>query len=119
MKHLSHKYYNVYINHDPVMTLTYFRARSTWVAYAFEWVKLLKCHLKGKTLVLIFDPKHIVGTCYIEPPRTVCVLSKNIKNIKILQMIFLIFACEKILCMFIGWAKFGNEACRNRFQSTG
>ena len=31
------------------MTLTYFRARSTWVAYAFECVKLLKSHLKGKT----------------------------------------------------------------------
>ena len=25
------KYYNVYINHEPVMTLTYFKARSTWV----------------------------------------------------------------------------------------
>ena len=24
-------------------------ARSTWVAHAFEWEKLLKCHLKGKT----------------------------------------------------------------------
>ena len=23
-------------------------ARSIWVAYAFEWGKLLKCHLKGK-----------------------------------------------------------------------
>ena len=22
---------------------------STWVAHAFEWEKLLKCHLKGKT----------------------------------------------------------------------
>ena len=30
------------------MTWTYF-TRSTWVDYAFEWVKLLKCHLKGKT----------------------------------------------------------------------
>ena len=39
----------VIINHDPVMTLTYFKARSTWVAYTFEWEKLLKCHLKGKT----------------------------------------------------------------------
>ena len=37
------------IIHDPVMTLTYFRTRSTWVAYAFEWGKLLKCHLKKKT----------------------------------------------------------------------
>ena len=38
MKHRWLKYYNVYINHDPVMTLTYFKARSTWVAYVFEWV---------------------------------------------------------------------------------
>ena len=29
MKHQWLKYYNVYINHDPVMTLTYFTARST------------------------------------------------------------------------------------------
>ena len=42
------KYFNVYINHDPVMTLTKFMVRSTWVAYAFDLGKLLKCHLKGK-----------------------------------------------------------------------
>ena len=30
------------------MTLTKFMTRSTWVAYVFEWGKLLKCHLKGK-----------------------------------------------------------------------
>ena len=30
MKHRWLKRYNVYINHDPVMTLTYFTARSTW-----------------------------------------------------------------------------------------
>ena len=30
------------------MTLTQFMARSTWVANAFEWEKLLKCHLKEK-----------------------------------------------------------------------
>ena len=30
------------------MTLTKFMARSTRIAYAFEWGKLLKCHLKGK-----------------------------------------------------------------------
>ena len=48
VKHRWLKYYNVYINHDPVMTLTKFMARSTWVAYAFELGKLLKCHLKGK-----------------------------------------------------------------------
>ena len=47
VKHPWLKYYNVYLNHDPVMTLTKFMARSTWVAHAFEWEKLLKCHLKG------------------------------------------------------------------------
>ena len=36
MKHRCLKHYDVYINHDPVMTLTYFTARSTWVANAFE-----------------------------------------------------------------------------------
>ena len=48
VKHPWLKYYNKYINHDPVMTLTKFMARSTRVAHAFEWDKLLKCHLKGK-----------------------------------------------------------------------
>ena len=49
VKHRWLKYSNIYINHDPVMTLTKFMARSTWVAYAFELGKLLKCNLKGKT----------------------------------------------------------------------
>ena len=48
MKHRWLKYSNVYINHDPVMTLTKFMARSTWVAYAFEWGKLLKMSFEGK-----------------------------------------------------------------------
>ena len=30
------------------MTLTKFMARLTWVAHAFGWEKLLKCHMKGK-----------------------------------------------------------------------
>ena len=47
MKHRWLKYYNVYINHDPVVTLTYLTTRSTLVANAFEWGKLLTCHLKG------------------------------------------------------------------------
>ena len=48
MRHRWLKYSNVYINHDPVMTLTKFMARSTWVACASELGKLLKCHLKEK-----------------------------------------------------------------------
>ena len=43
MKHQWLKHYNIYINYDPVMTLTYFTARSTKVINAFEWGKLLKC----------------------------------------------------------------------------
>ena len=38
------KYYNVCTNHDPVMTLTYFKARSMMVAYVFEWVNCLTLH---------------------------------------------------------------------------
>ena len=40
VKHLWLKYCIVYINHDPVMILTQFMARSTWFAHAFEWGKL-------------------------------------------------------------------------------
>ena len=48
VRHRWLKYSNVYINHDPVMTLTKFMARSTWVACASELGKRLKCHLKEK-----------------------------------------------------------------------
>ena len=41
VKHRWLKCYNVYINNNAVMTLTQFMARSTWVAHAFEWEKLL------------------------------------------------------------------------------
>ena len=40
MKHQGLEYYNVFINYDLWMTLTYFTARSTYVAH--------ECHLKGK-----------------------------------------------------------------------
>ena len=36
VKHPWLKYYNLYINHDPVIILTQFMARSAWVAHAFE-----------------------------------------------------------------------------------
>ena len=57
------------------MTLTQFMARSTWVAYALEWGKLLKCHLKGETsrklaldIILIIlkkenGPKGLICSC--------------------------------------------------------
>ena len=33
------KFYKVYINDDPGLTLTYFMARSNWVTCTFEWGK--------------------------------------------------------------------------------
>ena len=37
MKHQEEELYKVYINLDPGMTLTYFTARSAWIAHAFDW----------------------------------------------------------------------------------
>ena len=49
------EYYHVFSNDDPGMTLTYFRARSNLVPYAFVWEK-------GKTMdfsetIVIYDLK--------------------------------------------------------------
>ena len=49
VKHQGQELYKVYINHDLGMTLTYFTARSTEVANAFEWEKMVKYYLIGKT----------------------------------------------------------------------
>ena len=48
MMHQAMELYKVYINQIPRMTLTYFTARLTQVAHAFEWGKLLKRDLKDK-----------------------------------------------------------------------
>ena len=50
MKHQGTELYNVYINHDPGMTMTYFTARSTKVAHVSEWGKLSKMSIEGKNL---------------------------------------------------------------------
>ena len=50
MQHRGLKLYKVYLNGDPGLTLTYFMARSNWVAYSFEWEKLLQSHLKEEKL---------------------------------------------------------------------
>ena len=48
VRHQEMELYKVNINPVPGMTLTYLTARTTHAAHAFEWGKLLKCHLKGK-----------------------------------------------------------------------
>ena len=50
MYQLGLKLYKVYINDDPALTLTYFTARSNWVACTFEWGKLLQSHLMEENL---------------------------------------------------------------------
>ena len=42
MQHRQIKFYKVYINCDPGLTLIYFTTRSNLVACAFEWEKLLQ-----------------------------------------------------------------------------
>ena len=50
MYHWGLKLYKMYINDDPGLTLTYFTARSNWVACMFEWGKLLQSHLTEEIL---------------------------------------------------------------------
>ena len=50
MYQLGLKHYKVHINDDPGLTLTYFTARSNWVACTFEWGKLLHSHLMEEIL---------------------------------------------------------------------
>ena len=50
MYHWGLKFYKVYINDDPGLTLTYFTARSNWVIYTFEFGKLLQSHLMVEIL---------------------------------------------------------------------
>ena len=51
VNHLGMEHYKFYINHDPGMTLTYFMARSTPVAPAFELEKIGKCHVMAENLL--------------------------------------------------------------------
>ena len=49
MQHLGLEVYKINMNDDPGLTLTNFTARSNWVAYTFQWGKVLQSHLMGKT----------------------------------------------------------------------
>ena len=50
MLHGRLKLYEVYINDDPGLTLTYFTARSNWVTCTFELGKNFKSHLMDENL---------------------------------------------------------------------
>ena len=92
MKHRWLKYSNVYINHDPVMTLTKFMERSTWVAYAFEWGKLLKCHLKGKASRKLANEQNIDYSEKKWPKGVICPCT-GVKY-HIIQTCLLVYAAD-------------------------
>ena len=50
MKHWGLEYYIVYINHDLVLTLTYFTGSGKKASYAFECGKTVKMSFEGKNL---------------------------------------------------------------------
>ena len=72
MKHQGEELYKVYINHDPMMTLISFTARSTKVAHAFEWGKLSIGHLKVKFLLKWANGQKICDSEKHGPPGEVC-----------------------------------------------
>ena len=59
MQHRVHEYYEVYLNNDPGLTLTYFTAMSNLVPYAFV-------REKGKTIdfseiIVVYDLKLVTN----------------------------------------------------------
>ena len=63
------------------MTLTKFMVGSTWVAHAFEWEKLLKCHLKGKTSKKLANGQNIDYLKKENGPRTSSSLALGLNTI--------------------------------------
>ena len=57
MQHQGLKLYKVYMNDDPGLTLTYFKVRSSWVAYMFEWGKTVTKSLAAKDSIIVFMKK--------------------------------------------------------------
>ena len=55
MQHRVLKYYQVCSNDDSGLTLTYFKARSNLVPYAFVWVNFITMHF-SETIV-VYDTK--------------------------------------------------------------
>ena len=88
MKHEAIELYKVCINHDPGMTLTYFAARSTQVAHAFEWEKLLKYDYQGKTCrkwangqnIYVYEKIWSPWDCLPLPPGYIHVYDHNIQT---------------------------------------
>ena len=113
VKHPWLKYYNVYINHGPVMTLTKFMARSIWVAHAFEWEKLLKCHLKGKASKKLANGQNIDYSEKRKRPNGFICLSTGVKYHN-MQTCLLVYAADSGEHLQDHWSSglnLGSQAC--------
>ena len=75
------------------MTLTKFMARSTWVAHAFEWEKLLKCHLKGKASKKLANGQNIDYSEKRKRPKGFICPCTGVKNHNI-QTCLLVYAAD-------------------------
>ena len=66
-----------------VMSLTYFTTRSKLAAYAFEWGKLLKCHLKGKSCIgqNIYDSEKWTQWFVFPPPTAIYMSADLVKGV--------------------------------------
>ena len=115
MRHQWLKYSNVYINHDPVMTLTKFMARSTWVAYASELGKLLKCHLKEKANRKLANGQNIEDSEKRKWPKGFICPCTGVKYHNI-QTCLLVYAAD-LRCAFTGPLVLWFCACTARFVS--
>ena len=75
------------------MTLTKFMARSTSVAHAFEWEKLLKCHLKGKASKKLANGQNIDYSEKRKRPKGFICPCTGVKYHKI-QTCLLVYAAD-------------------------
>ena len=68
-------------------------ARSTWVAHAFEWEKLLKCHLKGKASKKLANGQNIDYSEKRKQPKGFICPCTGVKYHNI-QTCFLVYAAD-------------------------
>ena len=85
------------------MTLTKFMARSTWVAHAFEWEKLLKWHLKGKASKKLANGKNIDYSEKRKRPKGFICPCTGVKYHNI-QTCLLVYAADSGECLQDHWS---------------
>ena len=78
-------------------------ARSTWVAHAFEWEKLLKCHLKGKASKKLANGQNIDYSEKRKRPKGFICPCTGVKYHNI-QTCLLVYAADSGECLQDHWS---------------